>query len=63
MYSDGISAPRVSVVGGSLPSARLVSATVHPDEGFHDHSASLLLIAWGQLMDHDFTLTATPLGI
>ncbi|XP_063600017.1 chorion peroxidase-like [Penaeus indicus] len=61
-YSDGISAPRQSSArGASLPSPRLVSAMVHRDEGFHDHAATLMLIAWGQLMDHDFTLTAMSL--
>ncbi|XP_068209446.1 peroxidase-like isoform X2 [Palaemon carinicauda] len=61
-FADGVSAPRVSSVrGGKLPNARVVSAMIHRDEGFHDHAATTFLIAWGQLMDHDFTLTATPL--
>lgn len=56
-FADGISAPRVSVTGRPLPSARLVSATTHGDEGFHDHAVTILLVAWGQFMDHDITLT------
>lgn len=35
---------------------------MHPDEGFHDHAGTVMVIAWGQFMDHDYTLTATPLG-
>ncbi|KAG7170792.1 Chorion peroxidase-like 8 [Homarus americanus] len=61
-YSDGVGDPRVSVVRGEhLPSPRAVSATVHRDKGFHDHAITLYVVAWGQFMDHDFTLTATPL--
>ncbi|XP_071515690.1 salivary peroxidase/catechol oxidase isoform X1 [Panulirus ornatus] len=60
-YSDGLSAPRVSHDGTELPNPRKVSATIHRDDGFHDHAATLILVAWGQMMDHDFTLTATPL--
>ena len=65
VYSDGIGAPRVSVghPHTSLPSPRMVSAHIHRDDGYHDHAVSLLFLAWGQFMDHDFTLTATPLGI
>ncbi|XP_069975456.1 probable oxidoreductase PXDNL, partial [Penaeus vannamei] len=46
-YADGISAPRQSSArGATLPNPRLVSAMVHRDEGFHDHAATLMLIAW-----------------
>jgi hypothetical protein len=27
------------------------------DEGFHDHAVTMLLVAWGQYLDHDITLT------
>jgi hypothetical protein len=57
-YPDGISAPRISVTGRQLPSARLVSAHVHRDEGFHDHALTFLFVAWGQFTDHDITLTS-----
>jgi peroxidase len=62
LYADGISAPRISVTGRQLPLPRIVSRTVHPDEGFHDHAGTVMVVAWGQFMDHDYTLTATPLG-
>lgn len=35
---------------------------MHPDDGYHDHAGTVMIVAWGQFMDHDFTLTATPLG-
>ena len=32
----------------------------HPDqdEGYHDHAVTLLLVAWGQFIDHDITRAA-----
>ena len=57
-YADGISAPRASITGYPLPSARIVSSNMHKDEGFHDHAVTILLVAWGQFIDHDITLTA-----
>jgi len=62
LYADGMTAPRISVTGTQLPLPRIVSRTVHPDEGFHDHAGTVMVVAWGQFMDHDYTLTATPLG-
>ncbi|XP_015522628.2 uncharacterized protein LOC107226351 [Neodiprion lecontei] len=62
-YSDGINSPRISVTGNQLPLARVVSRTMHPDEGYHDHAGTVMVIAWGQFMDHDYTLTATPLDL
>ena len=44
--------------GKPLPTARYISRAVHPDEGFHDHAVTLLLVAWGQFLDHDITLSA-----
>lgn len=35
---------------------------MHLDEGFHDHAGTVMVVAWGQFMDHDYTLTGTPLG-
>lgn len=56
-FADGISAPRSSSSGRDLPSARLVSTSVHNDLGFHDHAVTIILVAWGQFIDHDITLT------
>ena len=45
-----------------MPSSiNFVSASFHnldQDEGFHDHAVTILLVAWGQFIDHDITLTA-----
>ncbi|XP_025192930.1 peroxidasin homolog [Melanaphis sacchari] len=60
-FSDKLSAPKISVSGQPLPMARVVSRTIHPDEGLHEHAGTVMLVAWGQFMDHDLTLTATPL--
>ncbi|KAG8323517.1 peroxidase activity protein [Homalodisca vitripennis] len=61
LFSDGMTAPRISVKGQQLPMSRIVSRTMHPDEGYHEHAGTVMIVAWGQFMDHDFTLTATPL--
>jgi peroxidase len=63
LYSDSINSPRVSVTGRDLPPSRVVSRTIHPDEGYHDHAGTVMIVAWGQFMDHDLTLTGTPLGM
>ncbi|KAF7992722.1 hypothetical protein HCN44_005066 [Aphidius gifuensis] len=60
-FADGINSPRISVTGDDLPLSRVVSRTIHPDDGLHDHAGTVMVIAWGQFMDHDYTLTATPL--
>jgi hypothetical protein len=62
LYADSISSPRISVTGHDLPLSRVVSRTIHPDEGYHDHAGTVMIVAWGQFMDHDLTLTGTPLG-
>jgi len=63
LFSDGISAPKVSSLNNrDLPIARVVSRTMHPDEGYHEHAATVMLVAFGQFMDHDFTLMGTPAG-
>ncbi|XP_073952495.1 peroxidase homolog [Choristoneura fumiferana] len=61
LFADGINAPRIAHTGRDLPLSRIVSRTVHPDDGFHDHAGTVMVIAWGQFMDHDYTLTGTPL--
>lgn len=58
-----MTSPRISVTGRDLPISRVVSRTMHPDEGYHDHAGTVMVIAWGQFMDHDYTLTGTPLGM
>lgn len=53
-----MSSPRLSVTGNPLPSPRLISKSVHTDDGFHDHAATIFLVFWGQFVDHDITLTS-----
>ncbi|KOB73065.1 Hemeperoxidase, partial [Operophtera brumata] len=48
LFSDGINAPRISHTGRDLPLSRVVSRTMHPDDGFHDHAGTVMVIAWGQ---------------
>ncbi|XP_067656392.1 myeloperoxidase-like [Haliotis asinina] len=61
-YDDGISSPRVKAVGGGdLPSARLISTTVHTPSTEADRHANYthMLMQWGQFLDHDITSTPT----
>ncbi|XP_015784100.1 peroxidase [Tetranychus urticae] len=61
VYSNGIDGYRVSVVDGSpLPSARMVTATVHRDVDRPDSDLTILIMSWGQFIDHDLTLAAPP---
>ncbi|KAK7865848.1 hypothetical protein R5R35_003966 [Gryllus longicercus] len=57
-YADGVSAPRASRAGFPLPNPRAVSAHVHRDGEHHESAVTLMFVAWGQLVDHDITLTA-----
>nr|XP_045598236.1 peroxidase-like [Procambarus clarkii] len=59
-YSDGLSRPRESVGGGSLPSARLVSTSVVGDQDRPSPDLTLSVMQWGQFIDHD--LTHTPIN-
>ncbi|KAJ8894600.1 hypothetical protein PR048_007264 [Dryococelus australis] len=61
LFADGMNWPRIGSSGNDLPLPRVVSRTMHPDEGYHDHAGTVMVVAWGQFMDHDYTLTATPL--
>jgi len=52
-----ISKPRVASSGHTLPNARLVSSTVHPDVDNPDLIHTLMLMVFGQFLDHDLTLS------
>ncbi|XP_067656694.1 myeloperoxidase-like [Haliotis asinina] len=63
-YDDGISSPREKAFKGwnaKLPSARLVSTTVHTPSTNADRHAyyTHMLMQWGQFLDHDITSTPT----
>ena len=57
-YDDGISAPRGSKTR-SLPSARQVSLQLSQDISHPAEQFSLMLMQWGQFLDHDITHTPT----
>ena len=60
LYQDGVSWPRRrSVVEGSpLPSARLVSQRLHQEVNIEEQY-SLMLMQWGQFLDHDLVMVPT----
>jgi peroxidase len=55
-YDDGVSAPR-GTKSRTLPSARNISLQLSKDIDRPSHSFSLMLMQWGQFLDHDITLT------
>ncbi|XP_063533682.1 peroxidasin homolog [Cydia strobilella] len=61
-YSDGIQAPRRSVFGSALPSAREISSTVHEDQHVETPGITHLLMQWGQFLDHDVTSSSQSRG-
>ncbi|XP_076327260.1 salivary peroxidase/catechol oxidase-like isoform X2 [Tachypleus tridentatus] len=62
VYSDGISSPRRSVDGSDLPSSRVVSFFMHHDVSQHDQVLCNILVAWGQMIDHDLTFASPTLN-
>ena len=57
-YSDGVGLPRGGLQDSTLPSARDVSTTIHHGikKAMHPF-ASLMVMQFGQFLDHDLTLT------
>ena len=63
VYANGMDAPRVSVVDGSpLPTPRLITSRVHAEQDQPQGVLSILIMSWGQFIDHDLTLAAPPKG-
>ena len=57
-YEDGVSSPRGGLVNSSLPSARTVSTNVHGvAETGAKQDVSVMLMQFGQFLDHDLSLT------
>lgn len=54
----GIQSVRKSILGGSLPSPRLISTRVHRDRNEEMPTLTLMFMQWGQFLDHDITATA-----
>lgn len=62
-HPDGIQAERASALDGSpLPSPRLVTSMIHRDHDQPSSDLSLLIMVWGQVIDHDVALAAPPRG-
>ncbi|UYV81041.1 hypothetical protein LAZ67_19002604 [Cordylochernes scorpioides] len=60
-YSDGINEPRNARDGSDLPNPRVVSFMTHHDMSVRDQRHNILLVFWGQMIDHDMTLAAGTL--
>jgi peroxidase len=58
-YGDGVNSPRVQSSGLPLPSARLISEKFIPDENRPYANLTLMMMQWGQFVDHD--LDHTPI--
>lgn len=62
-HPDGIHMDRVSVVDGSpLPLARQVTSAIHRDVDSPSGDLTLMIMVWGQIIDHDVALAAPPRG-
>uniref|UniRef100_L7M0Y2 Putative peroxinectin n=1 Tax=Rhipicephalus pulchellus TaxID=72859 RepID=L7M0Y2_RHIPC len=57
-YKDCVSAARLSVSGRRLPSARLVSMTIHPQRRSDDRNLTNIGVMFGQFLTHDISLAA-----
>jgi len=63
-YDDAISRPRFRSIGSKpLPSPRLVSIVVHADVSDLHTRYTLMLMQYGQFLDHDITLTPVNKGV
>ena len=54
-YFNGVDSPRRSISGGDLPSPRLVSTRLAKDVDSTDSRYSVILMNFGQFIDHDST--------
>lgn len=61
-YSDGLQAPRRSIFGSKLPSAREISASIHENKNAESTGVTHLLMQWGQFLDHDVTSSSQSRG-
>jgi peroxidase len=61
-FAVGVNSVRLSSDGANLPSARLVSRRLTAGGGgdIPDDSLTMLVMQWGQFLDHD--LTHTPIS-
>lgn len=60
-HQDGVQSVRTSsLLGAELPNARLVVRQIHADADMPSEELSLMLMVFGQLIDHDIALAAPP---
>ncbi|XP_069702687.1 salivary peroxidase/catechol oxidase-like isoform X3 [Periplaneta americana] len=59
-YGDGVNSPRVAANREELPSARVVSTQFATEADIPYDNYTLLVMQWGQFLDHD--LTHTPIS-
>ncbi|XP_039283319.1 peroxidase [Nilaparvata lugens] len=60
-YQDGVSSPRTRAANGvDLPSARIVSSQLAQEKDVPSNNYTLMVMQWGQFLDHD--LTHTPIS-
>ncbi|CAG0879788.1 unnamed protein product [Darwinula stevensoni] len=62
VYDDGLETYRKSRTGEDLPVPRMVSSLVHRKRDRPSNSISLMLMQWGQFLDHDLTFTPQSRG-
>ncbi|XP_046917513.2 peroxidase isoform X2 [Dermatophagoides farinae] len=61
VYSNGIDGYRKSVMKGrKLPHPRLVTRMVHADFDHPSTDMTILVMSWGQFLDHDLALAMPP---
>uniref|UniRef100_A0A6A7FZ72 Peroxidasin-like protein n=1 Tax=Hirondellea gigas TaxID=1518452 RepID=A0A6A7FZ72_9CRUS len=62
-YEDGLSKPRTKALNGKLlPSARLISTNIHNDVSASHVRYTMMMMQWGQLIDHDVIFTPVNKG-
>jgi len=54
-YADGVESPRIASRGQNLPSARLLSTALAKNGDPTDSRFSVILMSFGQFIDHDLT--------
>lgn len=60
--SAGIDGLRKARDGGDLPNPRAISNFIHRDFDEASPRLTILVMSWGQFIDHDLTLAAPPRG-
>lgn len=61
-YADGVDKPRAARDGTELPNPRIVSTVIHETDSHFASQLSIMLMQWGQFIDHDITLTPMTVG-